>query len=111
MRNPYGPPLRRPVGPPPKRRRYCSPVTRSTPDWVSLANRLLAVRDFSQSRLPQEYPPCGHGWPPRRRYALLRRRSHVHFPSEDRKRVVYGKSMSVRLELGGRLIIKNKKNK
>src|SRR3546814_14478510 len=71
---------------------------------------LPAPRQLRQNRAPQARFPCRRAGlaPVRRSDVAAGRREESARRYQDRKRVVSGKSVSVRVDLGGRRIIKKK---
>src|SRR3546814_17253221 len=80
------------IGCDPLGRYLCSVTALDDGDRLSGADRITE---------PLEKPGDGTAGP----------RGHDSLAARDRKRVVYGKSVSVRVHLGGRRIIKKKKKK
>src|SRR3546814_19214882 len=97
-----------PTSPVPGADPRCSKQRASQPPWA--LDRRSGYRDQITKRM--QCQPPGSGMGPRSEHSTsnLRSKSRRRLPTRDRKSVVEGKSVSVRVDLGGRRIIKTKKH-
>src|SRR3546814_19092654 len=103
----------------PNARRSCVLVRRSSALCEQVHSKIPGIRDFAAEIPRRDLKYCvGRYSRKRRRNAnrspvassvLTGPRSTRVVPVSDRKRVVYGKGVTVRVDLGGRLIHKKKK--
>src|SRR3546814_20432750 len=83
-----------------------SPISEKAARWAAFfVARESRTGHYCKSLLPERLPPLRHGTPAPPAAAPDRRR-HRGGSRPDRKSVVLGKRVSVRVDLGGRRIIK-----